>query len=153
MAKIFHYKTEQFLAININTAWAFFSSPENLALITPPQMDFRILTALDDKDIYKGMLIDYTVKPLFGIRMHWRTEISNVNKPFCFTDKQLKGPYHLWEHTHRFIEKDQGVLVTDDVRYALPLGIMGIIVHSLIVRKKIKNIFSFRKEALKSIFK
>jgi len=73
--KIYYYKTEQFLSTDMNTAWNFFSSARNLAIITPPELDFNVLTQLDDKDIYQGMLIDYTVRPLFGIPLHWQTEI------------------------------------------------------------------------------
>lgn len=149
----FFYTTQQFLPIDVNRSWDFFSSAKNLALITPPELDFNILTSVGNKEIFEGMKIDYTVKPLFGLPLRWQTEICKVNKPLFFTDRQLKGPYKLWEHTHTFIEKDNGVLVKDEVKYKLPFGIIGSIAHSLIVRKKIENIFQFRKEALKKIFK
>jgi ligand-binding SRPBCC domain-containing protein len=151
--KIYYYKTEQFLSTDMNTAWNFFSSARNLATITPPELDFNILTQLDDKDIYQGMLIDYTVKPLFGIPLHWQTEIWKIKKPEMFTDKQLKGPYKTWEHTHRFFQKEKGVLMKDEVKYVLPFGIIGKLVHSLIVRKKIERIFNYRKDILNKIFK
>ncbi len=151
--KTFLYNTEQFLSTDINTAWDFFSSAKNLALITPPELDFEILSNLNEKEIYEGMLIEYNVKPLMGIPLHWQTEICKVDKPKMFTDKQLKGPYKIWEHMHLFIEKENGVLMKDQVKYQLPFGIIGQITHSLIVRKKIKTIFAFRKEVLKKIFK
>ena len=150
--KTFFYNAEQFLPTDVNTAWDFFSSAKNLGVITPPEMKFRLSKELDEKDIYEGMLIDYTVRPLLGILLHWRTEISKVNKPWLFTDKQLKGPYQSWEHTHTFIEKDNGVLVLDEVKYQMPLGIIGTITHSLIVRKKIEEIFSYRRTILKQLF-
>lgn len=150
--KIYKYKTSQFLSTDIETAWNFFSSAKNLATITPPELGFKILTDLEDKDIYEGMLIEYTVKPLFGIPLHWQTEIGKINKPAMFTDRQLKGPYKIWEHTHRFIEKENGVLMEDEVKYQLPFGFIGQLTHSLIVKKKIERIFEYRKEILDKLF-
>lgn len=150
--KTYYYKAEQFLPTDIQTAWDFFSSAKNLAVITPPELDFRILTNLEDKEIYEGMIIDYTVKPLFGIPLHWKTEIQKINKPAMFVDKQVKGPYKLWEHTHTFMEKENGVLMHDIVKYQIPFGFLGTLAHSLIIRKKIEHIFSFRKEILEKFF-
>lgn len=151
--KIYLFKTSQFLHTDINTAWNFFSSAKNLATITPPELDFKILTDLGDKDIYEGMLIEYTVKPLFGIPLNWKTEIGEIKKPSMFMDKQLKGPYKIWEHTHYFTEKENGVLMEDEVKYQLPFGFVGALTHSLIVKKKIEEIFEFRKITLEKIFK
>ena len=148
----FYYTTGQLLPTDINKSWDFFSSAENLALITPPAMDFSILTALNGREIYEGMLINYTVKPLWGIKFHWETQICKVNKPFFFTDRQLKGPYKLWEHTHTFIKKDSGLLIKDEVKYQLPFGIIGSIIHFLVVRKKIRDIFIYRKNILQQLF-
>ena len=149
---IYYYKTKQFLPTDINTAWNFFSSAKNLARITPPELDFKILTELDDKDIYEGMLIEYIVRPLFGILLHWQTEIWKIKKPEMFVDRQLKGPYEIWEHTHEFIEQEKGILMKDSVKYQLPFGIIGKMAHSLIVKQKIERIFNYRKEILQKIF-
>lgn len=151
--KTFYFNAAQLLPINIEDAWNFFSSAKNLAVITPPELDFKILSALDDKEIYEGMLIDYKVKPLFGIPVRWQTEIFKVNKPAQFTDRQLRGPYKIWEHTHRFFEKENGVLMEDEVNYQLPFGIIGEAAHRMLVQKKIKEIFDFRREILMKIFK
>ena len=148
----YYYRTEQLLPIDANKAWDFFSSAENLTLITPPSMDFKILTPLGHTEIYEGMLLDYTVKPLWGLRLNWKTEICKVGKPLFFTDRQLKGPYKLWEHTHTFIKKDNGLLIKDEVKYQLPFGIIGSIIHFLVVRKKIKDIFIYRKNILQQLF-
>lgn len=149
---VYFYDTEQFLPIDIHKAWDFFSSAKNLAIITPPELDFNILTNLEGREIYEGMLIEYNVKPLFRIPMHWQTEISKVDKPGMFKDRQLKGPYKTWEHSHTFIEKENGVLMKDHVKYQLPFGIIGRIGHSILVKKKIENIFIYRRKVLKKIF-
>jgi ligand-binding SRPBCC domain-containing protein len=149
---IYFFRTEQLLPVDLHTAWTFFAAPDNLALITPPAMDFKTITRLEEQEIYKGMHIDYTVKPLFGIAMYWKTEIRDVQKPFSFTDVQVKGPYRCWEHTHTFIEKESGVLMQDVVKYQLPYGPLGMITHSLLVRGKIKKLFAYRKAAIGRIF-
>ncbi len=81
---MFQYKTEQFLPIDIEKAWKFFSSPENLKTITPDELDFKILTDIGDEEIYEGMKIDYMVKPLFKISVRWQTEIIKIKKTELF---------------------------------------------------------------------
>ena len=148
----FQYKTEQFLPIGIDEAWSFFSSPKNLATITPAELDFKILSDVNDEEIYEGMKIDYIVKPLFKIPVHWQTEIIKVNKANSFTDRQLKGPYKVWEHTHTFNILNNGILMHDVINYQLPFGFAGNIAHALLVKKKIEHIFAYRKNILEKIF-
>jgi ligand-binding SRPBCC domain-containing protein len=150
----FYLHKEQLLPVDLATAWAFFSSPNNLALITPPEMAFKTLSTFNEgQEIYTGMLIDYTVKPLFGIPLHWQTQIKNVQKPYSFTDIQLKGPYRCWEHTHTFTQTGKGVLMKDEVKYQLPFGPLGALTHALLVKKKLEALFLFRKAAIERIFK
>ncbi len=146
------FKAKQFLPIDKKKAWDFFSAPKNLSLITPPEMDFKILTPLKEEDIYEGMIIDYTLKPMLGISVDWQTEICKVQKQEYFTDRQTKGPYKIWEHTHTFIEENNGVLMTDIVNYELPFGFLGKIAEWILVRRKIKAIFDYRENILKKIF-
>ena len=144
---------EQFLPISLSRAWKFFSSPNNLALITPPQLGFKVLTPINDNNgIYEGMIIDYRVTPLFHIPLHWQTKIENVEAEKAFTDIQVKGPYQTWEHTHTFIESNGGVVMQDDVNYQLPFGFAGKAVHKLLVKNKLQEIFDFRKRKLMNLF-
>lgn len=148
---MYKYRSAHWLPISIAEAWKFFSSPNNLSLITPPEMEFRILTTLES-EIYEGMIIDYSVKPLFGIAVRWRTEICKVEAGQHFTDRQLKGPYKVWEHTHTFTESNGGVIMSDELKYQLHLSFVGRIAHHLFVRNKIESIFSYRRNALKRMF-
>jgi len=150
--KGYTFKAEQFLPIDIEEAWDFFSSPKNLARITPPEMEFRILSKLDDKGIYEGMRIHYLVRPLLGIPMKWESEIGPTKRLEYFSDRQMKGPYKVWDHKHTFEKVEGGVMMKDVVYYELPMGFLGTIAHNLIVRKKIENIFAFRKQTLEKLF-
>lgn len=143
---------EQQLNCDIETAWKFFSSANNLAVITPKDMNFTVLTKLENDEIYKGMLIDYTVSPVLKIPMKWQTQITQVDFQRSFTDFQQKGPYKLWNHFHEFIPNENGVLIKDTVSYELPMGFLGEIAHKLFVKSKLKSIFDFRHEVLEVMF-
>ena len=147
------FETEQWLPVSLAEAWDFFSTPLNLARITPKELDFQILSDLEGKEAHSGMIIDYKVRPLWGIQMRWQTEICRVEKPFIFVDRQLKGPYKVWEHTHTFKEQNGGVLMHDRVDYEVPLGFLGRLMNQLVVKKEIDKIFDFRRKALEEIFK
>lgn len=149
---IYQFKTEQWLPISVQEAWRFFSSPMNLSLITPPELQLKVLTKMNETSIYNGMMIDYTVKPIMNIPLKWKTRIGEVKEGKHFMDKQLKGPYKLWEHSHMFQEQDGGVLMTDIVNYQLPFGLIGRIAHRLFVRSKIVHIFDYRKKILNQMF-
>lgn len=152
MRFVHEYRVTQQLPISREKAWQFFSSPKNLSLITPPEMDFRILTKDLPEDIHDGMIIDYKVRPLLRISMRWKTRLQNILPHQKFTDIQLKGPYSIWEHTHIFEENEKGILMTDIIRYKIPMGFLGNWMNRLFIRKKIKSIFDYRKITLEKMF-
>lgn len=149
---IYLLQREQQLNCDMETAWNFFSSPHNLAKITPDNMNFIIVNEVPDVPIYEGMIIDYKISPLFGITMKWRTKIKTVRHHVSFTDQQLKGPYKQWIHSHEFIPNEHGILMKDIVQYEMPYGFIGRLVHSLIIYKKLKRIFNYRYDVLEKKF-
>lgn len=141
------------LPIRQREAWDFFSTPHNLARITPNDMGFRITSTDVDRPIFNGMRIAYTVRPLLRVPLDWLTEIREVEAPFRFTDVQLNGPFAKWEHTHEFIGTPHGVLMKDRVVYRLPFGSLGRLVHSLFIRHRVNAIFDHRENVLRTMFK
>lgn len=143
---------EQQLNCDLQTAWDFFSSPMNLSKITPKNMAFTVLSEQSTDKIFEGMIIDYTVSPLFGIPLKWKTRITEVIPNKSFTDFQEKGPYKLWNHRHEFIPNENGVLMIDKVDYELPFGVLGNLAHRLFVKKKLDKIFNYRFHILEKLF-
>lgn len=143
---------EQWLAIPIQEAWAFFSTPRNLAKITPGDMQFEIREPFDDAPMFTGQRITYTVRPLFGIPLKWVTCIAAVEAPYRFIDVQIQGPYRHWWHEHIFIEQDEGTLMKDKVEYELPLGAVGDLLHGPLVQQRLKRIFDHRLRTLDQLF-
>ncbi|MFT7588768.1 MAG: ligand-binding SRPBCC domain-containing protein [Limisphaerales bacterium] len=139
------------LPISIDEAWDFFSSPKNLSKLTPPEMRFEILGGAE-KRAYAGQLINYRVRPIFGIPMGWVTEITNVEEGKYFIDEQRFGPYKIWHHEHHFAETENGVQMIDDLRYGLYGGIFGSLIQKLIVGPKVEQIFAYREKQLDKIF-
>jgi len=86
------------------------------------------------------------------VPIQWRTLIAEWNPKNSFVDTQLKGPYKLWHHTHTFIEKDGGVLMTDTVRYEVPFGTLGDLIAGNYVKKDVTKIFNYRKEVISKTF-
>lgn len=148
---MYQLKRTQFIKADIQTCWDFFSSPDNLKVITPPYMGFEVETEVPAK-MYEGLMIAYTVRPLLGIPMSWITEIKTVKENQFFVDEQRKGPYTIWHHEHHFKEVEGGVEMTDIVSYVIPLGILGKIAHPFIVKKKLEEIFAYRFKKVDEIF-
>ncbi|MFL2634042.1 MAG: cell division inhibitor [Candidatus Marisimplicoccus sp.] len=149
--KIFKLKYSQKLPISLNEAWDFLSSPSNLELITPKSMDFNI-TDYDKKKAYPGQIIQYTVKPLFGMKINWVTEITQVQDKEFFVDEQRFGPYSFWHHKHFIKEIENGVLMEDVIHYKIPLGPIGVLLNFLFINSKLKSIFKYRKQELIKTF-
>ena len=151
--KTYDLKFEQYLPIPLAEAWKFFSSPNNLAKITPPQMKFVVTSDYDENTaMYPGMIITYKVSPFFGVKMNWMTEITHVKENEYFVDEQRSGPYALWHHQHHFKEVKGGVLMTDILNYAIPYGIIGRVVNRLVVEKQVRQIFEFRRKEIVKLF-
>jgi ligand-binding SRPBCC domain-containing protein len=142
---------QQFLPISLSQAWAFFSDPRNLSLITPASLDFVITSNVPAK-IYAGLLISYQVRPLWGIPLRWVTEITHAQEPHLFVDEQRFGPYRLWHHRHWFREVHQGVEMEDLVTYVVPYGPLGNLLDPLVVRPQLEWIFDYRQQVLREHF-
>lgn len=144
--------SSQIIHATIERVWDFFSDPRNLARITPPELDFKILTALPER-IYPGMMIEYRVRPLLGIPARWVTEITHVEPGKYFVDEQRVGPYRIWHHEHHFRQLDGGrIEMADRVTYVLPFSPLGDLIHPFLVKPQLAKIFAFREQAVSEIF-
>ena len=150
---IFKLDASQTLLTDIDTAWQFFSDPQNLAVITPPEMRFQI-TGEPPSTIHPGLIITYRLTPLpvLPLRVSWATEIAQVNAPYFFADDQIAGPYALWHHEHHFQEVEGGVLATDQVHWSLPLDPISAPIANLAVVPQLRHIFRFRADKLRELF-
>lgn len=144
-------RRKQLLPVPIDQAFPFFADAANLEIITPPWLNFRILTQ-PPIAMRPGTLIDYKLS-WHGAPIRWRTEIRKWNPPFGFVDTQIRGPYQLWHHTHKFVSVEGGAktLMTDTVWYKLPLGPLGVIAYRLKVKRDVERIFDYLYGAISKL--
>lgn len=150
--KIYTLKRTQIIRTSPQEAWNFFSSPASLAKITPPSMGLKMKYKSGGEKMYPGQIIRYTVTVFPFISMKWVTEITHVSEPIYFVDEQRFGPYALWHHQHHFKEIPDGVEMTDEINYAIPLGLLGRLANWLFVERQVNAIFDFRFNVLQQVF-
>ncbi|MFC6099901.1 SRPBCC family protein [Olivibacter domesticus] len=148
---IYTLACQQIIPISVSEAWRFFSSPQNLVMMTPPKMQFEITNGIPAQ-MYEGQIITYLVCVLPFVKTKWVTEITHVNSNHYFVDEQRFGPYAMWHHEHRFQAVSNGTLVQDKVTYKLPLGWLGNMLGGTYVKQNLTNIFEFRSQFLRERF-
>ncbi|MCA0131888.1 SRPBCC family protein [Winogradskyella alexanderae] len=149
--KIYTLHKTQKLPITLDEAWKFLCNPANLSKLTPTEMNMKIISGAD-RPMYAGQVLQYSVTPLPGFKTKWVSEITQYQEKKYFVDLQLYGPYAFWHHKHFVHEIEGGVEMEDIIDYKVPLGILGRLVHPILVKPKLESIFNFRKEQLEQLF-
>jgi len=125
----------------------FFSNAENLAVLTPAFLNFKILSALPIQ-MGENSVIKYRLR-LHGLPIFWRTLITVWDPPKKFVDEQLKGPFITWIHEHQFQDDGNGTLMLDKITYRPPFAAIS---NTLFVKPQIEAIFKFRKDKMLQMF-
>ena len=133
---------------SLEEVFPFFADARNLELITPPNLNFRIVTPDEELSMREGLKIDYRIK-LWGVPMKWQSEISAWDPPHLFVDEQRVGPYKKWVHEHSFHEENGKTVVQDYVTYQVPGGSL---VAKFFVTPELNRIFSYRQKVMSAIF-
>src|SRR5437879_3200882 len=147
--RLYCLEREQWLPRAIGEVFSFFSRPENLQAITPSWLDFRMVET--PPSLERGALIRYRLRWRY-LPVRWTTEITVWNPPHRFADRQVSGPYLLWNHEHSFISQRGGTSMRDFLTYGLPFGPLGDIGYTLLVKRDVEKIFDFRAEAMQRLF-
>ena len=143
---------EQKINTDLSNLWEFISSPKKFIKITPNYMDFNIKSKVPEQ-MYEGLIISYTVKPILGIKLNWVTEITHIKDKNYFVDEQRSGPYKMWHHEHILEETNDGIIMKDIISYIPPYGIFGLILNKLFIKKQVREIFKYRTKVLDNLFK
>lgn len=139
------HKSEVTVPRDRDEVFLYFDRPENLAAMMPARLGFSLLTP--HPIMRTGTVIDYRIR-FCGIPLRWTAIINDYKPPHRFVDIQLKGPYSFWHHEHLFEVVPGGTRISDEVRYALPFGLLGNLIHAIGVRKAVQEIFDYRRSRI-----
>lgn len=138
---------QQSLPVPVETVWQLIQNPANLDSITPPDLQFSIVSPVPPV-MYDGLIIEYRLRvPYFG-KQSWVTEIKHIRPGCSFVDEQRVGPYRFWHHYHELQPEGAATRMIDRVHYQLPYGPLGELLHRLVVRETLERIFAFRRREL-----
>jgi ligand-binding SRPBCC domain-containing protein len=136
---------ETVVPVPLETAFAFFSNAANLERLTPPWLNFQILTP-PPIAMHAGAIIDYRIY-LYGLPVPWRTRIDAWEPGVMFVDRQISGPYRWWHHQHSFEAVEGGTRVIDHVEYVPRARWLS----SWMVRRDVQRIFNYRQQVLATL--
>jgi ligand-binding SRPBCC domain-containing protein len=128
----------------------FFADAANLDAITPPLLRFSTLTP-GPIAMRTGTVIQYALR-LHGVPLRWTSVIQAWEPPHRFVDVQLRGPFGLWHHEHRFAPSgDGGTLMTDQVHHGVGWGPAGALARRLFVLDDVERIFDHRARVIPAL--
>jgi len=162
---------QQWLALPIESVFAFFANPANLPRLMPEWQNARVDEAIfvappalayeQERPRVAGtgsrITISFRPLPLLPLRMRWDAEIVDFEWNVTFCDEQRpRGPFRYWRHRHTVTPEAQhgisGTRIADDVEYELPLGLLGDAANIIFVARQIRAIFDFRQKRLVELF-
>ena len=127
-------------------AFAWHERPDALGELIPPNDPVRVIEHQPGKQgsIGDGARVVLAIgKWPFQIR--WVAVHEGYVAGQQFVDKQVRGPFAFWRHTHSFeATGERSCMLKDHVEYRLPLGLFGSILAHGLVRKKIERMFVWR---------
>ncbi len=84
----------------------------------------------------------------FGIPFRMTSRITAHEAPHRFVDEQVRGPFALWRHEHRFEPQGEGTRMIDVVDFSSPVGPIGRLVDHWVLRDYMKKLLHQRNRWL-----
>ena len=138
------------MPVSVEEAFAFYGDAGNLEQITPPWLRFRILDPRPGRAVGRrapGVL----AASCTASRSGGRPRSASGSRRTASSTSRSAARTALWEHTHTFEPVEGGTLLTDRVRYAIPYGPLGMLAHVAFVRRDLRRIFDYRRDAVAAL--
>jgi ligand-binding SRPBCC domain-containing protein len=88
----------------------------------------------------------------FGLLLTHETLISKYDRPHHFQDLMLRGMFKSFVHDHYFDPLPNGAtLMRDELRFTAPLGLLGRVAETLVLRRYLTAFLSERNQLIKTI--
>jgi ligand-binding SRPBCC domain-containing protein len=142
------FQCEQWVPYPGERVFAFFADPENLPPLMPAWQHARVEKAPDAAGEGSLITISFRPVPLLPLRLEWVALITEFRWNEFFCDEQCRGPFKYFRHCHRIRAERDGTVVSDQVEYELPFGVLGEVANSVMMKRQIKSLFRHRQKML-----
>lgn len=85
----------------------------------------------------------------FGLYLQHQSKITQMERPFHFTDQMIKGHFKSFCHHHYFEEANGITFMIDQLSYETPYGLIGQWFDRICLKKHLTNFLKKRNETLK----
>lgn len=79
-----------------------------------------------------------------GLPVHWVAEHYGYEPARQFCDRELAGPFAVWEHVHRFVPHGERCMLEDDITFRVPGGTLGRLLGEGHARRSLERMFAYR---------
>jgi uncharacterized protein len=111
--------------------------------LNPPWHQFKVIERIGN--IQNGGTVKIKMKIAGPIHTTWLVKHSDYVEGKQFRDRQIRGLFSSWTHTHLFNPLELSSCVLDDhVEYSLPGGSLSEIIASSLINKKLNQMFDYR---------
>jgi ligand-binding SRPBCC domain-containing protein len=126
---------------DIGRVWDFYTDIRHLEVITPKQMQLKVIKTTTGQRLEQGTEVWLAGKLV--TKSKWHSKITSLS-PYQYVDEMLSGRFETWKHTHLFRKAGAGTEVIDEIDFALPM--LGKLFEGY-AHKQLEKIFAHRKQA------
>ena len=135
--------------INASPAVCFgFIRDVSLRLQTPGKTDKTAFAGKSHGEIELGETVTFE-ETRFGLTQRLIVKVTELEKPFCFTDEMIEGNFKAFKHIHEFIPQNNQTLLRDTLVWTSPLGILGKLADLLLLKDHLRKVVLRRNAELK----
>ena len=87
----------------------------------------------------------------FGVRQRLTSKIAALERPRMFVDEMQRGAFKSLRHLHLFEAKDGGTLMTDEMTFIAPFGILGRAANALFLQSYMRRFLIKHNEHIKKV--
>jgi uncharacterized protein len=129
--------------------FAWHERPGAFARLAPPWQKLEVISQIGG--IRDGARVSLRTK-IGPVWVRWDVEHRNYVEGVQFRDVQVSGPFAHWEHVHRVEPVDDGraCVLTDEIKYRLPFGVIGRVCGGAFARKELERLFVYRHAVTKA---
>jgi ligand-binding SRPBCC domain-containing protein len=127
-----------------DTVFAFHEAPDAFERLQPPWQTSEVVQAPASLQVGTRVILKIKVGPL------WQTIVAEhvaYDPGKMFADEMVQGPFAKWLHRHIVTPHGDGqCMLTDDIEYELPMGVLGRTFGGWFARKNLERLFDFRHQ-------